>query len=119
MDLTAFLNDFLQTDSMDRLTSDAAALFDCPVMVVDDSFHAVSWHMSAGFRDKPFQGSVDRGELTYEASSLLSSSASLAQQGELYVELADSPWQRRYAKHIFGRCRGSRPLTAPTWRLQK
>ena len=66
MDLNAFLNDFLQTDSMDRLTSDAAALFDCPVMVVDDSFHAVSWHMSAGFRDKPFQGSVDRGELTYE-----------------------------------------------------
>ena len=34
MDLNAFLNDFLQTDSMDRLTSDAAALFDCPVMVV-------------------------------------------------------------------------------------
>ena len=100
MDLTAFLNDFLQTDSMDRLTSDAAALFDCPVMVVDDSFHTVSWHMSAGFRDKPFQGSVDRGELTYEASSLLSSSASLAQQGELYVELADSPWQRRFAPLI-------------------
>ena len=96
MDLTAFLSDFFRTDSLNQLTADAAELFDCPVMVVDDSFHAVSWHMPAGFQDRPFQGSVDRGELTYEASSLLSSSASLAQQGELYVELADSPWQRRF-----------------------
>ena len=100
MDLTAFLSDFFRTDSLNQLTADAAELFDCPVMVVDDSFHAVSWHMPAGFQDRPFQGSVDRGELTYEASSLLSSSASLAQQGELYVELADSPWQRRFSPLI-------------------
>ena len=100
MDLTAFLSDFFRTDSLNQLTADAAELFDCPVMVVDDSFHAVSWHMPAGFQDRPFQGSVDRGELTYDASSLLSSSASLAQQGELYVELADSPWQRRFSPLI-------------------
>ena len=100
MDLTAFLNDFFRTDSLNQLTSDAAALFDCPVMVVDDSFHAVSWYMPTGFQDRPFQGSVDRGELTYEASSLLSNSAPLAQQGELYVELADSPWQRRFSPLI-------------------
>lgn len=100
MDLTAFLSDFFRTDSLNQLTADAAELFDCPVMVVDDSFHAVSWHMPDGFQDRPFQGSVDRGELTYEASSLLSSSASLAQQGELYVELADSPWQRRFSPLI-------------------
>lgn len=100
MDLTAFLDDFFRTDSLDRLTADASALFDCPVMVVDDSFHAVSWHMPPGFQDRPFQGSVDRGELTYEASSLLSNSTDLAQQGELYVALADSPWQRRFAPLI-------------------
>ena len=100
MDLTAFLSDFFRTDSLNQLTADAAELFDCPLMVVDDSFHAVSWHMPDGFQDRPFQGSVDRGELTYEASSLLSSSASLAQQGELYVELADSPWQRRFSPLI-------------------
>lgn len=100
MDLTAFLSDFFRTDSLNQLTADAAELFDCPVMVVDDSFHAVSWHMPDGFQDRPFQGSVDRGELTYEASSLLSGSASLAQQGELYVELADSPWQRRFSPLI-------------------
>ena len=100
MDLTAFLSDFFRTDSLNQLTADAAELFDCPVMVVDDSFDAVSWHMPDGFQDRPFQGSVDRGELTYEASSLLSSSASLAQQGELYVELADSPWQRRFSPLI-------------------
>lgn len=100
MDLTAFLDDFFRTDSLDRLTADAAALLDCPVMVVDDSFHAVSWHMPADFQDRPFQGSIDRGELTYEASSLLSNSPALMQQGELYVALADSPWQRRFAPLI-------------------
>lgn len=100
MDLTAFLDDFFRTDSLDQLTADVAALFDCPVMVVDDSFHAVSWHMPSGFQDRPFQGSIDRGELTYEASSLLSNSTDLAQQGELYVALADSPWQRRFAPLI-------------------
>ena len=100
MDLTAFLSDFFRTDSLNQLTADAAELFDCPLMVVDDSFHAVSWHMPDGFQDRPFQGSVDRGELTYEASSLLSNSAPLAQQGELYVELADSPWQRRFSPLI-------------------
>lgn len=99
MDLQAFFDDFLHTDNLDRLTQDAAEMLNCPLMIVDDSFHAVSWHMPDGFRDVPFQGSVDRGELTYEASSLISN-ATLDQTGEVYMTLADSPWQRRFSALI-------------------
>ena len=44
MNLQTFMDDFMNRDDLSLLTRDAGELFDCPVMVVDMAFRAVSWH---------------------------------------------------------------------------
>ena len=98
MNLQTFLDDFMNNDDLDLLTRDTYELFGCPVMVVDVAFHAISWHRPAGFEDRMFQGSIDRGSLTYETSSFLVGSETGAQ----YVTLTDSPYQRRFSPLVTG-----------------
>ena len=97
MDLQTFLDDFMNSDDLELLTRDAGLLFDCPAMVVDMAFRAVSWHRPAGFTDAPFDSSVRRGSLTYEAGSLLAGS-----EVSMYVDLADSPHRRRFSLLVTG-----------------
>ena len=98
MDLQTFLNDFMNRDDLDLLVRDAAALFDCPVMVVDMAFNAVSWHCDAGFDDAPFRTSVQRGSLTYETGSVLAASDTRPH----FVTLEDSPYRRRFSLLVTG-----------------
>ena len=98
MDLQTFLNDFMNRDDLDLLVRDASALFDCPVMVVDMAFQAVSWHCPSDFDDAPFRTSIQRGSLTYEAGSLLIGSDAHAR----FVTLEDSPHRRRFSLLVTG-----------------
>ena len=98
MDLQTFLNDFMNKDDLDLLVRDAAALFGCPVMVVDMAFNTVSWHCDSGFDDAPFRDSVRRGSLTYETGSLLVGSDTHAH----FVTLQDSPYRRRFSLLVTG-----------------
>lgn len=98
MNLQTFMDDFMNKDDLALLTRDAAELFDCPAMVVDMAFHAVSWHRPAGFDDLPFQSSIDRGSLSYEAGSFL---AGIDAQAK-YVRLEDSPYRRRFSLLVTG-----------------
>lgn len=93
MNLQTFMDDFMNKDDLELLTRDAGLLFDCPAMVVDMAFHAVSWHRPADFEDEPFQTSIDRGSLSYEAGSFLTGIDVQAR----YVRLEDSPYQRRFS----------------------
>ena len=88
MDLKTFLDDFMNKDDLSLLTRDAGELFNCPAMVVDMAFNAVSWHRPADFDDETFQASIDRGSLSYEAGSFLAGSDGQAR----YVQLEDSPY---------------------------
>jgi hypothetical protein len=64
MDLPSFIDDFLHTGGLQLLSKDIFEMFDCPVMIIDVAFWVISWYHSGDFQDKPFQGSVDRGELS-------------------------------------------------------
>ena len=98
MDLQTFLDDFMNKDDLDLLTRDAGLLFNCPAMVVDMAFRAVSWHQPADFVDVPFDSSIKRGSLSYETGSFLAGSDTQAQ----YVTVADSPHRRRFSLLVTG-----------------
>ncbi len=97
MDLQKFIDDFLHTDGFQLLTRDLYELFDCPVMIIDVAFHVVSWYHDGDFRDKPFQGTIDHGELSYEVGSMFMGDHPSARQETQYIDLADSPYQRRFS----------------------
>ena len=98
MDLQTFLDDFMNRDDLDLLTRDAGELFNCPAMVVDMAFRAVSWYLPEGFDDPPVRSSIERGSLTYETGSFLAGSDAQAH----YVTLEDSPYQRRFSLLVTG-----------------
>ena len=98
MDLKTFLDDFMNSDDLNLLVRDAAALFACPAMVVDMAFHAVAWHAGADFDDAPFRSSIESGSLSYETGSVLAASDNQAH----YVSLEDSPYRRRFSLLVTG-----------------
>lgn len=98
MNLQTFMDDFMNKDDLSLLTTDAGLLFDCPAMVVDMAFHAVSWHRPADFSDEPFETSIERGSLSYEAGSFLAGGDAQSR----FVKLEDSPYQRRFSLLVTG-----------------
>lgn len=98
MNLQTFMDDFMNKDDLGLLTRDTGLLFDCPAMVVDMAFHAVSWHRPADFEDAPFQATIDGGSLSYEAGSFLTGTDVQAR----FVKLEDSPYQRRFSLLVTG-----------------
>lgn len=98
VDLKAFMDDFMNMDDLKLLTRDAGLLFNCPVMVVDMAFQAVSWHAPSGFEDRPFNESVARGSLTYETGGFLIGTDRRAH----FVTLEDSPHRRRFSLLVTG-----------------
>ena len=97
MDLQIFFDDFLHSEGFHLLTQDLYELFDCPVMIIDIAFHVISWYDGGDFQDKPFQGTVESGELSYEVGSvLLGENASDAHEGQ-YIDIPDSPYRRRFS----------------------
>ena len=98
MNLQTFMDDFMNKDDLKLLTRDAGALFDCPAMVVDMAFRAVSWHQPSGFEDDTFQSSIDSGSLSYETGSFLVGSETQAR----FVKLERSPYRRRFSPLVTG-----------------
>ena len=95
MDLQNFFDDFLHTDGFGLLTQDLYELFDCPVMVIDVAFRVISWYHTEEFEDKPFQGTVERGELSYEIGAAFLGDHSADPVEAQYIKLANSPYRRR------------------------
>lgn len=95
MDLQVFLDDFLHTGGFQILTRDVYELFGCPVMIVDVAFRVISWYHSGDFQDKPFQGTVDTGELSYEIGSAFLGELSSSREEAHFIKLKDSRFRRR------------------------
>ena len=83
----ALLAEFFAQDDLKSLAADAGALLDCPLLVLDDTFHVVAYHRPLGFSDPLFQASVSRGEITYEAGAIISRSEALMAGTADYVKL--------------------------------
>ena len=96
----ALLAEFFAHDDLKALAADAGALLECPLLVLDDTFHVTAHHRPLGFTDPFFQDAVRQGEITYEAGAIISQSEALSAGRADYVKLDGSEYRRRFAPLI-------------------
>ncbi len=98
MNIQNLLSDFFRQDSIAKLVLDCGEILECPLMVVDETFHVVAHYTPGGFDDKVFLGAISRGEITYEAIGVISGSDEIASGSPAFMKLDDSPFPRRFSK---------------------
>mgnify|MGYP002534440782 FL=1 len=91
------LEQFFAQDDLGKLTVSTGELLGCPLLVLDDTFHVAAHYLPLGFSDALFETAVRCGEITYEAGATISKNAMLTAGWADYVQLADSPYRRRFA----------------------
>lgn len=96
----ALLAEFFAQDDLKALAADAGALLECPLLVLDDTFHVMAHHRPLGFTDPFFQDAVRQGEITYEAGAIISQSEALSAGRADYVKLEGSDYRRRFSPLI-------------------
>ena len=96
----ALLEEFFSQDDLRQLALSTGELLGCPLRVLDDTFHVVAHHLPLGSSDALFETAVRRGEISYEAGAIISKNAMLTAGWADYVQLADSPYRRRFAPLI-------------------
>ena len=94
------LEQFFAQDDLGKLTVSTGELLGCPLLVLDDTFHVAAHYLPLGFSDALFETAVRRGEISYEAGAIISKNAMLTAGWADYVQLADSPYRRRFAPLI-------------------
>ena len=101
------LAEFFAQDDLRALAADTGALLECPLLVLDDTFHVTAHHRPLGFSDPLFQEAIRQGQITYEAGAVISQSDALSAGKANYVKLDGSEYRRRRcgrtpAKHSAG-----------------
>ena len=96
----ALLEEFFSQDDLRQLALSTGELLGCPLLVLDDTFHVAAHYLPLGFSDALFETSVRCGEITYEAGAIISKNAMPTAGWADYVQLADSPYRRRFAPLI-------------------
>ena len=96
----ALLEEFFSQDDLRQLALSTGELLGCPLLVLDDTFHIAAHHLPLGFSDALFETAVRRGEISYEAGAIISRNPMLTAGWADYVQLADSPYRRRFAPLI-------------------
>ena len=91
------LEQFFAQDDLGKLTVSTGELLSCPLLVLDDTFHVAAHYLPLGFSDALFETAVRRGDISYEAGAIISENAMLTAGWADYVQLADSPYRRRFA----------------------
>ena len=91
------LEEFFSQDDLQQLALSAGELLDCPLLVLDDTFHIAAYHLPPDFSDELFQNAVRRGEITYEADVIISKDPILSAGWADYVQQPESPYRRRFA----------------------
>ena len=95
--LDRLLSDFFSQDDLGRLAADAGEILNCPLLVIDDTFHVVAHYTTPGFSDTLFEKAIQLGEITYEAGAIISRSPALSTGQPDFIKLADSTHRRRFA----------------------
>ena len=102
----ALLEEFFSQDDLRQLALSTGELLGCPLLVLDDTFHIAAHHLPLGFSDALFETAVRRGEISYEAGAIISRNPMLTAGWADYVQLADSPYRRRFAPLVSAGVRG-------------
>ena len=66
----ALLEEFFSQDDLRQLALSTGELLDCPLLVLDDTFHVAAYRMPHDFSDGIFQSSVRCGEVSYEVGAI-------------------------------------------------
>ena len=93
----ALLTEFFSQDDIKNLAAAAGSLLECPLIVLDDTFHVVAHYRPLGFSDPVFSDAVRQGETTYEIGALISQSEALRAGTADYAKLDGSAYRRRIA----------------------
>lgn len=91
------LAEFFAQDDLRALAADTGALLECPLLVLDDTFHVTAHHRPLGFSDPLFQEAIRQGQITYEAGAVISQSDALSAGKANYMKLDGSEYRRRFA----------------------
>ena len=94
------LTEFFAQDDLRTLAADTGALLECPLLVLDDTFHVAAHHRPLGFTDPLFQEAVRQGQITYEAGAVISQSDALSAEKADFMKLDGSEYRRRFAPLI-------------------
>ena len=114
------LEQFFAQDDLGKLTVSTGELLGCPLLVLDDTFHVAAHYLPLGFSDALFETAVRRGEISYEAGAIISENAMLTAGWADYVQLADSPYRRRFAPLVSAGVRLGCLICVDTdWHLEK
>ena len=98
--IDGLLSEFLLQDDLQQLTLDTGMLLQCPLLVLDDTFHVRAHFLPPSFSDEVFRNAVRCGEITYEAGAVISKSPALSGGTADYIKLVDSVYPRRFAPLI-------------------
>lgn len=91
------VTDFFLHDDIKQLVIDAGTMLNCPLVVLDDTFHICAYYTTPGFSDEIFQDATRCGQITYEAGAIISNSTALRAGIPDYINLKESPFRRRFA----------------------
>ena len=96
---------FFKQDDLRQLVASTGEMLESPILVLDDAFRVVADFSPFGFSDLLFNNAVSCGEITYEASAIISKSIALCDGNPEFIKLEESPYRRRFAPLI---CTGVR-----------
>ena len=96
----SLVTEFFEQDDLKQLAEDTGILLECPLLVLDDTFHVAAYFSPPGFSDPLFKDVVSCGEITYEAGAIISKSAALCSGTADYIKLDGSTFKRRFAPLI-------------------
>ncbi len=96
-EVDALLSEFLAIDDLKKLAADAGTLLDCPIIVIDDTYHVSAHYLPLGFSDKLFCDAVRQGVITCETGALIAESPALVAGNSDYISFGESPYRRRFS----------------------
>ena len=94
------MNEFFEQDDLKKLAEDAGILLECPLIVLDGTFHVAAHFSPPGFSDRLFKDTVACGVITYEVGAIISKSSMLCAGKADYIKLDGSTFKRRLAPLI-------------------
>ena len=101
----SLIDEFFKQDDLHKLAEDTGILLECPLLIIDETFHVVTHFAPPDFSDTLFKEAVACGMITYEISAIISKSEALCAGKSDCIKLDESAYKRRFAPLI---CTGVR-----------
>ena len=93
----ALVNEFFEQDDIKKLAEDTGILLECPLLIIDETFHIAAHFRPPDFSDKLFEDAVACSMITYEIGAIISKNDALCAGKADYIKLGESVYKRRFA----------------------